>query len=169
MSGHLIWITGLAGSGKTTLAKEVYKRLYKKHNNIIHIDGDEFREIMMNENGFSQEERLSNARKIAKLCSFLTNQNMIVISSTVSLFHEIHQFNNINNTNYTEVFIKVSMEELIRRDKKGLYSRALEGKLNNVMGIDIPYEDPKKPTLTLDNSKQEYFSKNVLSIINTII
>lgn len=166
---HLIWITGLAGSGKTTLAKEVYKRVVKRYVNTIFLDGDDFREIMMNELGHNKEDRVKNAWRIAKLCNFLTDQNMIVICATMSLYHEIQEYNRQNNVKYTEVFVKVPIEELMKRDKKNLYSEALIGNIENVVGIDLPIEEPKLPTLVLDNSKKEYLKENISKIVKLVI
>jgi len=166
---HLVWITGLAGSGKTTLASEVYRRVVKKYTNTIFLDGDDFREIMMNELGHNTKDRLKNAWRIAKLCSFLTHQNMIVICATMSLYHEIHEYNRKNNVNYTEVLVNVPIEELIKRDQKGLYSQVIDGNINNVAGIDLPIDIPKSPSLILDNSKQKYLENNISKIVKKII
>jgi adenylylsulfate kinase-like enzyme len=88
---RLIWITGLAGSGKTTLAKEVYNQLKKAYPNVVLIDGDHLREIFGGSTGYTSEERLENAKRLSRLCHFLVNENIHVVCATMSLFKEIHE------------------------------------------------------------------------------
>ena len=88
----LIWITGLAGSGKTTLAKEVYTQLKKMYPNVVIIDGDHLREIFGGTTGYSTEERLENARRLSRLCHFLVSENIHVVCATMSLYKEIQEW-----------------------------------------------------------------------------
>ncbi len=153
--GKLIWITGLSGAGKTTIGSEVYEIIKKKYLNIVFMDGDIIREILGNDLGHDIEDRKKNAIRISKMCEFLTNQNINVVCSTMSLFKEIHDLNRRNIKKYYEIFIDVSIEELIKRDSKGLYSKALKGEINNVMGVDLPYDKPENPFMIIDNSTLE--------------
>ena len=98
--GKLLWITGLSGAGKTTIAAEVFKILKEKYTNSIFLDGDVIREILNNDLSYSREDRLKNAMRISKLCEFLTSQNIHVVCSTMSLYKEIHEMNKINIKNY---------------------------------------------------------------------
>jgi adenylylsulfate kinase-like enzyme len=164
----LIWITGLAGSGKTTLGKKLYYILKKENLNYVFIDGDSFREIMGNDTGHDISDRLRNAYRIARMCKFLTDQEINVVCSTMSLFKEIHQFNEINNTEYFEIFLNVDIEELIKRDQKGLYSKALSGEVKNVIGIDLPYDKPEAPDLVLKNNIKADLENNINQILNLI-
>lgn len=154
-NGKLLWITGLSGAGKTTIATEVYTLLKNLHSNIVFIDGDVIREILGNDLGHDIEDRKKNAVRISKMCEFLTGQNIHVVCATMSLFKEIHNLNRENIEEYYEIFIDVPMEELIKRDSKGLYAKALKGENKNVMGIDLPYDEPKNPFMKIDNSTLE--------------
>ena len=153
--GKLIWITGLSGAGKTTIGSEVYEIIKIKYLNIVFMDGDIIREILGNDLGHDIEDRKKNAIRISKMCEFLTNQNINVVCSTMSLFKEIHDINRRNIKKYYEIFNDVSIEELIKRDSKGLYSKALKGEINNVMGVDLPYDKPENPFMIIDNSTLE--------------
>lgn len=156
--GAVIWICGLAGAGKTTIAKEIFTLLEQKYSNVIFLDGDEFREIF-GRSGFSKEERLEVARLIAKLCVFLSKSGLIVVCATISLFDEIYAFNRSHITRYFEVFVECSMEELLRRDKKALYSQALKGDIKDVIGIDLTYDTPKAHYVLQNNTADKLDSK----------
>lgn len=150
--GKLIWITGLSGAGKTTIATAVFKKLKEKKANSVFLDGDVIRDVLNNDLSHNPKDRLKNAYRISKLCEFLTSQNIHVVCSTMSLFKEIHQMNRKNIANYYEIFVDVNIKELIKRDSKGLYSKAISGNMKNVIGIDLPYDKPENPFLTIENT-----------------
>ena len=166
--GKLIWITGLSGSGKTTIGREVYNKIKKKYSNTIFLDGDNFREIFGNDLKYNVQDRLENARRMHKICKFLVNQNINVICSTMSLFKEIHDLNKKNISNYYEIFIECEINELIKRDQKGLYSKALKEKKNDVVGINFSYDKPVNPNLIIDNTKKDNIKKKNEKILNLI-
>lgn len=157
--GAVIWICGLAGSGKTTFAQDLFLFLKKQRDNVVLLDGDVFRSIFQEQPDFSKEGRLKVAKKISALCSFLSANGMIVVCATISLFKEIYIMNRQNIPHYLEVFIKCEMEELKRRDKKGLYSAALRGEISNVMGVDIAFAEPEAH-FVIDNSFLENLMNN---------
>ncbi len=157
--GAVIWLCGLAGAGKTTFAQDLFLFLKKQRDNIVLLDGDVFRSIFQEQPDFSKEGRLRVAKKISALCSFLSANGMIVVCATISLFEEIYMMNRQNIPHYLEVFIKCEMEELKKRDKKGLYSAALRGEISNVMGVDIAFTEPEAH-LVIDNSCLENLIKN---------
>ena len=163
--GKLIWITGLSGAGKTTIGKEVYRLLKLKYSNSVFLDGDVIREILGNDLGHDREDRIKNAIRISKMCEFLTNQNIHVVCATMSLFKEIHEMNKKNILNYNEIFINVDIPELVKRDSKGLYAKALNGEIKNVIGIDLPYDKPVNPLLTIENSTLEVSIEEKAKII----
>jgi len=164
----LVWITGLAGSGKTTIGKEVYKKLKEKYKNTVFLDGDNFREVLGNDLGHNLKDRFENAMRIHRMCKFLVNQDINVVCATMSLYKDIHNLNRKDIKNYFEVFLECSMDELIRRDQKGLYSKALRGEAENVVGVDLPYDKPNDADLVIDNSKKENLHKNIESILNLL-
>ncbi len=148
--GGVIWLTGLAGSGKSFIARALYENLSKKFSNIIELDGDEFRELL-GHFGYEKEERIKVSVKKAQFAHFLSTQKMVVIVSAISMFKECYDYNHKNLKNFFEIYVKCDFEELLKRDKKGLYSGALSGKIKNVVGVDIKFDEPK-PDLTIDNT-----------------
>lgn len=147
----VVWITGLAGAGKTEIGRLVYQYLKSKDQTWVFLDGDVFRNVL-GRSGYTKNERLEVAKKITKLCAFLEEQNLNVVCCTISLFKEIHQMNRALIKNYFEIFIQVDMDELIRRDKKCLYSNAMKGSIKDVVGVDIDYDFPSEADLIIDNS-----------------
>lgn len=163
----IIWITGLSGSGKTIIGKRVYDILKKKNNNTVFLDGDIFRDLFDNK-GYTINERYEVANKISNLCNYLETENLNVICCTISLFHKIHEYNKKRFKTYYEVLIDVEMDELINRDKKGIYTAAIKGEIKNVVGIDIKPEFPKKPDLIIDNNIMNDLEKKAQMIIEMI-
>lgn len=154
----LFWVTGLSGSGKTTFAELLVKKLNFLGRRTILIDGDAIRAIFGNEQDYSRSGRLNTAYHYSKLSAFLISQNINVVCSTISLFHEVQNWNRENIKNYIEIFLDVDMNELIKRDSKKIYSRALTNQLENVVGVDIAAEFPQNPEMTLKNISKEEIS-----------
>lgn len=154
-TGKLLWITGLSGAGKTTIGEAVYKILKKNKVNTVFLDGDIVREVFGNDLSHNLEDRKKNAIRISKMCEFLINQNINVVCSTMSLFKEVHELNREIISQYYEIFIDVEMDELVKRDSKGLYAKVKNGKIQNVIGIDLPYDRPENPFMTIDNTTSE--------------
>ena len=149
----VIWIIGLSGAGKTTLANKVVKDLRDSKISTVLIDGDVIRDTFDNDLGHSIADRKTNADRISKLCQFLDNQNLNVICSILSLFPESREWNRKNINNYFEVFIDTPLEVAEERDEKGLYAKARKGELKNFTGIDSPYEPPETPDIHIDTTK----------------
>ncbi len=164
----LIWITGLSGSGKTTIGKEVFLCIKEKYSNTIFLDGDAFREIVGNDLGHNVQDRLKNAKRIHRMCKFLISQNINVICATMSLYKEIHELNRKEIKNYFEVFIECDIDELIKRDQKDLYTEAIKGTRDDVVGVNLPYDKPQNCDLVIDNSKKDNLHKKVEKILNLI-
>lgn len=168
-TAKLLWLTGLAGSGKTTIGKKVYKLIKEKEENTVFLDGDSFREIIGSEvTGHSLKDRLINAYRIARMCKFLIEQDINVVCSTMSLFKEIHDFNRSHIKNYYEVFLEVDFNELVSRDQKGLYSKAIKGETKDVVGVDLPYDKPENPTLIINNTNKEHLQANIEAILKLL-
>ena len=168
MKGILVWITGLAGSGKTTIGKAVCEEWKIKQTNTVFLDGDHFREITGQTAMHSKEARLQVAYQLSRMCKFLTDQNINVICSTISLFKEIHELNRNNFDRYCEIYIHCDMEELINRDQKNLYTKALKKEIKNVVGIDITFDRPENCDLEINNSTANELENKVNKIINLI-
>lgn len=149
--GTLYWFTGLSGAGKTTIAKLFYDRLRNKKPNVVFLDGDVLREVFGNVAGHTAEERKKIAKCYSRLCNILAEQGIDVVCATISMFHDCRRWNRDNILNYKEIYLKVPMEVLIERDSKSLYKRALKGEIQNVMGINIPVEEPEEPDVILEN------------------
>jgi len=163
---YIIWLTGLAGSGKTTLGKALYEKLKIKYNNIIYLDGDELRELL-GHYGYDKASRIDMALKRAKFAHFLNQQGMMVIVTTISMFDEIYSFNRKQFKNYYEIYIECDMQELIKRDQKGLYTKALNKEMTDVVGVDIEFDTPKAD-LVIDNSRQSDLEKKVELIVKNL-
>ena len=147
--GKVFWITGLSGSGKTTLGKLLYKSIKEDENNTIHLDGDELREILNFEKQYDVKSRKNIAKIYSKICKKISEQNINVIISTISMFHSIRNWNKKNIKNYIEVYIKVSKQKLYDRDDKNIYRSFSEGKIKDVVGMDISFEEPKNPDIII--------------------
>ena len=147
-SGFLVWVTGLAGSGKTTLSLKLQQELRQRNIDTILLDGDLLREVTSEDLGYTRQDRLVDAFRKAKLCYFLTNQGFNVICSTISLFNTVHDYNREKIKDYIEILIEVDLDTLARR-KPELYS----GNIENVWGIDLEPEWPANPTLVLDGNR----------------
>ena len=150
----VIWITGLPGAGKTTVAKKLADDNSIFNQKPIILDGDELRSIIHknHKNPYDRTTRLSLAYKYAALANHLSEQGHDVIVATISLFSEIHKWNRDNISAYFEIFLKVPMEELEKRDQKKLYSSYKDGKIMNIAGLDLKVDYPSKPNCIVDFS-----------------
>ncbi|WP_139470629.1 adenylyl-sulfate kinase [Campylobacter armoricus] len=166
MVASVIWLTGLAGSGKSTIGKALYEKIKQKYKNIIYLDGDELRDLL-GYYGYDKQSRIDMALKRSQFAKFLNDQDMIVVVTTISMFNEVYEYNRQNLKNYFEIYIKCSMEELIKRDQKGLYTKALNDKIKEVVGIDIKFDEPKAH-FVLDNTLQNDLDDKVDIIFNLI-
>lgn len=162
--GKVLWITGLSGAGKTTLARQIKNKLEQAGIKPIFLDGDELRSIFKKADS-PEHYCLANRRQLAmqysRLCKALADQGHTVIIATISLFHEIHEWNRAHIDCYTEVFIDAPLAELMRRDPKGIYSQK-----SDIVGIDVPCEYPKAPDFTLT---QQTFDLRVDEIVASLI
>jgi adenylylsulfate kinase-like enzyme len=149
--GCVYWITGLSGAGKTTVGRELCRRLRTSGRPVTFLDGDALRTVIAEDLGHSKDDRRRSAMRNARLCQLLAGQGTDVICATISLFHEVQQWNRKNIPGYREIYLRVPLEELRRRDSKGIYAAAERGDARDVVGIDVPAEAPEAPDLVLDN------------------
>jgi len=166
--GVVYWLTGLSGAGKTTIGKALYKRLKGKKPNVVFLDGDILRGVFGNNAGHTTEERKGLAINYARLCKMLSDQGVDVVCATMSLFKEIHDFNRKNIPNYLEFFIDCDVDELIKRDQKGIYSKALKGELQHVIGINASYDHPQDCELIIDNTHKGGMDEKIRLILDLI-
>ena len=149
----VIWITGLSGSGKTTIAKRLLEKSRLKSTCCILLDGDEIRKALSIEanqsENISKEDRINIAFKYSKLAQLFEHQGCIVIVATISLFKDIHDWNRKNLIDYIEIFLDVPIKDLINRDPKGIYKAFLKGDLRNIAGLDVDIDLPESPDLRL--------------------
>ena len=166
----VIWLTGLSGSGKTSIAKE-FLRISSKKNKFISIDGDDIRLIFNDKLGFSKPERIKHINHIQKLAKFLEQNKLMVIVSALYCISEILKWNKKNFKNYIEVFVKTDKKTLIKRDTKGIYKNYKNKEIKHVVGFDIKYVPPKNPNILIDtnNSSIEKSAKKIHNYFNKII
>ena len=141
----------MSGAGKTTLGRELWSRLRAAGRQVIFLDGDELRGVIAEDLGHSARDRRRSAMRYARLCRLLAQQGGDVICATISLFHEVQRWNRENIAGYREIYLRVPIDELRRRDSKGIYARGQRGDARDVVGIDVPAETPEAPDLVLDN------------------
>ena len=145
----VVWLTGLSGAGKSTVADLVYEQLKARGLKVERLDGDTVRDIFP-ATGFTRSERDAHIRRVGYLASKLEQNGVFVVASFVSPYEESRQFVRRLCRRYVEVHVATSLEECERRDVKGLYARARRGEITNFTGIDDPYEAPSAPELRLD-------------------
>jgi adenylylsulfate kinase-like enzyme len=142
----VIWILGLSGSGKTTLAKIINNKL--KIKKFLHIDGDSIRKIYEKKLGYTIKDRHTNAERISRLVKFLSDQNINMIVSVLSNFPKWLKWNRVNIKEYFEIYLKTDLK-ILKKRRPNLYS----GKIQNVVGVDIAFNEPKKTDMTVNNCK----------------
>jgi len=150
-AGRVYWVTGLSGAGKSTLAGSLVAALRAHGRSVILLDGDELREILDSQAGHGREARLGLAMRYAKLCKVLSDQGIDVAIATISMFREIHAWNRRHLPNYVEIYLKVPLDELRRRDPKGIYRRAEAGGAQDVAGLDLAVDPPESPDILIEH------------------
>ena len=168
--GKVFWLTGLSGSGKTTIALQLEKELFKLGFLVQILDGDNIRAGINNNLSFSEADRAENIRRISEVSKLFLNCGVITINCFVSPTTKMRQNaeNIIGKENYYEIFINADLETCEKRDVKGLYKKARNGEIKNFTGIDSQYEKPNNPSLEINTSQLsidqsiEIILKNVL-------
>ncbi|MBF0333901.1 MAG: adenylyl-sulfate kinase [Alphaproteobacteria bacterium] len=145
--GTVIWLTGLSGAGKTTIARILERRSHSVHPPLTVLDGDVLRALFAAGVGHGRARRLELALTYGRLCRALAERGATVLCATMSLFHEAHEWNRANMPRYLEIYLRVPIEELRRRDPKGLYASGI----GDLVGVDLPAEEPRRADLVIDH------------------
>src|SRR5580692_3538139 len=168
-AGRVFWITGMSGAGKTTLGLELSSRLRAAGRRVTFLDGDALRSVIAEDLGHSASDRRRSAMRNARLCRLLAEQGADVVCATISLFHEVQRWNRENIPGYREIYLRVPIDELRRRDSKGIYAGAQHGDGRDdgrdVVGLDVQAEVPEAPDLVLDN----YGALDVAAAVDRIL
>ncbi|MFS0656086.1 adenylyl-sulfate kinase [Bacillus sp. 179-C3.3 HS] len=169
----IIWLTGLSGSGKSTIANAAARELFEKGYQVTVLDGDNVRHGLNKDLGFSDEDRKENIRRIGEVAKLFVEQGTIVITAFISPFQEDRQTVRqlVEAGEFHEVFVKCDLNVCEERDPKGLYKKARNGEIPFFTGIDSPYEEPASPELVLDTgelSREESKQQLVDYVINTL-
>ncbi|MFH0020736.1 adenylyl-sulfate kinase [Pseudomonas fluorescens] len=148
----VIWLTGLSGAGKSTIANALEQALVGKGRHTFLLDGDNLRMGLCKDLGFADADRVENIRRVAEVSKLLVDAGLIVITAFISPFHRDRAMARevIGHEEFIEVFVDTSLAECERRDPKGLYSKARAGQIKNFTGIDSAYEKPVAPDITIN-------------------
>ena len=151
--GGILWLTGLSGAGKSTIAMEVERRLFQKGYQVFVLDGDNIRQGLNSDLGFSPEDRAENVRRTGEVAHLFAQAGMIVLTAFISPYRaDRDRARAIAPELFHEIFIDASVEECQRRDPKGLYAKVRQGAIAEFTGVTAPYEAPLKPELAIDTA-----------------
>ncbi len=158
IKGHkpcIIWLTGLSGAGKSTIANALEERLNNMNIHTYLLDGDNIRYGLNKDLGFSKEDRKENIRRIAEVCRLLVDAGLIVITAFISPFRAERNFARslVDKDEFIEVFIDTPIDICEQRDPKGLYKKAKNGEITEFTGISSPYEPPEKPEIHIKTNE----------------
>jgi len=167
LEATVIWLTGIPGSGKTTLALELQKFYQQKNLPLEILDGDEIRKTLSKDLGFSPEDRKEHNRRVIFVAKILAKNGVTAIIPLISPYRETRANARKEIPNFVEVWVKASVDECKKRDPKGLYKKALAGEIKNLTGLQAPYEEPENAELVLDTEKHSV-EESVDLIISTV-
>jgi adenylylsulfate kinase len=166
----VIWMTGLSGAGKTTIAKFLDEALYKKGYVAQILDGDNIRSGINSNLSFSETDRYENIRRIAEVSKLFMNCGIIIINSFISPTEEIRNMalDIIGEDNFIEIFVNAPIEVCEQRDTKGLYAKARKGEIKNFTGIDSPFELPRSAHIEL-RTDQQTIEESVVQVMDYLL
>ncbi len=167
--GKVIWFTGLSGSGKSTLANTLEKELHAQGKRTYILDGDNIRQGLNKDLGFTDADRVENIRRVAEVAKLMMDAGLIVMTAFISPFRAEREMARelIGDENFIEVFVDTPLEVCEQRDPKGLYKKARRGQLPNLTGVNSPYEPPLNPDLVLSQAHAELkeVAKSIASLL----
>ncbi len=150
--GFTLWFTGLSGAGKSTLARGVEAALRARGMKVELLDGDIVRQNLSKGLGFSKEDRDTNILRIGFVCKLLTRNGVVAIAAAISPYRAIRDAVRLEVGDFVEVYVHCPLPELVKRDVKGLYEKAMRGEIKNFTGVSDPYEEPLQAEITIDSS-----------------
>ena len=162
--GILFWITGLSGTGKTTLGKKIHKDISKIYGPTIMVSGDDIRKIFTLK-GYNYNERLVILKKYSLFAKYITEQKINIILTVVGMIEEQRKWNRTNIENYIEIYIKSTIKDIVKLNKKKIYHQKNSGE---IVGIEIKPEYPKKPDIKIINSFKSTTDQMAKILINNI-
>ncbi len=151
--GFTLWFTGLSGAGKTTIADKLVPILKERGLKVERLDGDNVRQSLTKDLGFSKEDRYTNIERVTFVAKLLTRNDVAVLATFISPYRDMRQRSREEIGNFIEVFVKCSVDECAKRDVKGMYKKAFAGIIKEFTGVSDPYEEPLNPEITLDTEK----------------
>jgi adenylylsulfate kinase len=152
--GFVVWLTGLSGAGKTTIAHALAERLKSAGYKVEILDGDVVRQHFSKGLGFSKEDRIENIKRVAYVAHLLARNGVVVIVALISPYREGRNYARQLIGDFVEVYVKCPLNVLIERDVKGLYAKALRCEIQNFTGISDPYEPPENPEVIIETDKE---------------
>ena len=167
--GCVLWLTGLSGCGKSTIANMLEETLNKKGSHTYLLDGDNIRHGLSRGLGFSDEDRMENIRRVAEAAKLFVDAGIIVIASFISPLRKQRQVVReiIGTDDFVEIFIDTPFHECVKRDTKGWYKKALNGEIENYTGVDSPYEKPEDPDIHIKTGETS-LEEGILKIISIL-
>lgn len=148
--GMVIWLTGLSGAGKTTIAETLARLLKPRLPELVLIDGDVIRELFGASLGFDEGARREQIGRLQRLSGLLARQGLVVVVAALYAHPDLLTWNRVHLPGYFEVYVDAPLALVQQRDVKGLYAKAKAGAMPNVVGIDIPWHAPQQPDLVID-------------------
>jgi len=169
--GFTLWLTGLSGAGKTTLANQIFNELRNQGLLVEILDGDEVRANLSKGLGFSKEDRDTNIRRIGYVSRLLSRNGVVVITAAISPYrdirNEMRQSIENDGSRFIEVYVKCPIDVLASRDVKGLYKKALAGEIVGFTGVSDPYQEPVEPEIVVETDR-ESIEQSVATIISEL-